>query len=446
MRCEGCGSEVLLGSAHCGNCGRSLLGDASGSSTTVTDVGSTASFDAPPPPPVGWTLADGASRQALLPPPPSRGAPLGSTFGAPKDKKGCGCGVVVVVGIAVVVAAIIAVVVVAVDSATGDRVEGPALALGETTRFSIGANDTGVHELDLGEGAVTITVSSDDAGFDPKLRVTNAGGGLLGENDDAVGLDAQLSFTLTEGADLVVEVTEFSGDPGSYEVEVSSGATGPTIDPNDSEPGERVQVGELPIDESVQQVLGSDDVAVHHLTGFEGRVAITVTGIDGFDPVLRVVDADGEVIGENDDTDGRDSFLTFVLSTTDELDVEVREFSGDPGEYSIRLQRGDGTAPPVALGPALQLNQPVTGEVLEDQVVHHDFGGDGQVVDVFVVGLDGFDPVVRVLGPDGAVLAENDDDDGLNSHVQVQLPGAATVIVEVLGFADRPGRYEVTVR
>lgn len=450
MRCEGCGAEVLLGSAHCGSCGRSLLGGSSG--VTVTDVGASsrlppppATFDAPPPPPSGWTLADGAARQALLPPPPAKGAHLGSALGAPKDKKGCGCGVVAVIGVGIVIAAIVAIVAVAVDTSRGERLTGPELALGATVDFEIGADDTGVHALELGESAVTITVRSDDAGFDPKLRVTEADGTFLGQNDDAIGLDSQLSLTLAEGADLVVEVTEFGGDAGRYEVEVSSGIAGPPIDPDDFEAGERVVVGELPVDEPVEQHLGADDVAVHHLSGFEGRVSITVAGIEDFDPVLRVVDADGVVVGENDDTDGRDSFLTFVLSPDDELDVEVREFSGDPGFYRIRLQRGDGSQPAVALGDPLFLGQPVVGEVFEDQVVRHDFSGDGAVVDVTVVGLQGFDPMVRVIGPDGEVLAENDDDDGLNSHVEVQLPGAVPVTIEVLGFADRGGRYEVTV-
>lgn len=436
---------MLLGSAHCGNCGRSLLGDEVGASSrvTVTDVG-IPPFDAPPPPPVGWTLADGAARQALLPPPPT-GATASSALAPPRDKRGCGCGVIALIGVGVLVAAIVGIVVVAIDTARGERLTGPDLELGETVRFEIGANDTGVHALELGEGAVTVTVRSRETGFDPELRITEADGTFLGENDDAVGLDSQLSLTLGEGADLVVEVTEFAGDAGEYEVEVSSGLAGPSIDPTDFDAGERIVVGELPVDEAVEQHLGTDDVAVHHLTGFEGRVAITVTGIEDFDPVLRVVDAEGVVIGENDDTDGRNSFLTFVLSPDDDLDVEVREFSGDPGFYSIRLQRGDGTQPAVALGDPLFLGQPVVGEVFEDQVVRHDFSGDGAVVDVTVVGLQGFDPMVRVVGPDGAVLAENDDDDGLNSHVEVQLPGAATVTIEVLGFAGRPGTYEVTV-
>jgi hypothetical protein len=444
VRCEGCGAEVLLGSAHCGSCGRSLLGG-SPSPAPSPALPPPPSFDAPPPPPSGWTLADGAARQALLPPPPTKGAHLGSVLGAPKDKKGCGCGVVAVIGVGVVIAAIVAIVVVAVDTSRGERLTGPDLTLGDTVDFEIGADDTGVHALELGEGAVTITVRSDDAGFDPELRITEADGTFLGQNDDAIGLDSQLSLTLTEGADLVVEVTEFGGDAGAYEVEVSSGLAGPAIDVDDVEAGERVLVGDLTVDESVQEVLGSDDVAVHHLSGFEGRVSIRVAGVDDFDPVLRVVDEEGTVLGENDDFEGRDSFLTFVLSPSDELDVEVREFSGDPGAYSIRLQRGDGTQPAVALGDPLFLGQPVVGEVLEDQVVRHDFSGDGAVVDVTVVGLQGFDPMVRVIGPGGEVLAENDDDDGLNSHVEVQLPGAVPVTIEVLGFADRGGRYEVTV-
>jgi hypothetical protein len=451
VRCEGCGAEVLLGSANCGSCGRSLLGDAfSNPATTATDTPATpapieavTSFDAPPPPPPGWTLADGAGRQALLPPPPS-GPSYSSALRPPKDQKGCGCGVIALVGVVVVVAAIVGVVVALVDHVRGERLQGPDLALGEVVRFGIGANDTGVHDLALGEGAVTITVRSRDDDFDPKLRVTEADGTFLGENDDAIGLDSQLSLTLAEGADLVVEVTEFSGDAGDYEVEVSSGAAGPAIDPSDFDTGERVVVGELPVDESVEQHLGHEDVAVHHLSGFEGRVSISVTGIEGFDPVLRVVGADGVVIGENDDTDGRDSFLTFVLGRDDELDVEVREFSGSPGFYSIRLQRGDGTQPAVVLGDPLRLGQPTAGEVVEDQVARHDFAGDGAVVDVAVVGLQGFDPVVRVIAPNGDVLAENDDSDGLDAHVEVQLP-AATVTIEVQGYSGRPGRYEVTV-
>ena len=137
---------------------------------------------------------------------------------------------------------------------------------------------------------------------------------------------------------------------------------------------------------------------MHPLVGFEGRVTITAAGIDDFDPVVRVVDEDGGVVAENDDFDGRNSLVTFVLSPADRFDVEVREFSGDPGFYSVLLQRGDGEngAPPV-LGEALERGQPVEGEVGQEQAALHDFTGDGEEIVVTVDGLLGFDPVVRVV-------------------------------------------------
>lgn len=466
----------MLGSAHCGSCGRSLLDpadlhdqviaaeaaeivaqDSGGSDSGGSDAGGSPGFTAPPPPPLGWTLADGAGRQALLPPPPTRSGrsttvtSIGRSspsYGLtpPTNRKGCGVGVMIAIVVLLVIGGIVAGIVGAVATSRGDRLDGPALSLGVPVRFDIGENDTGVHALSLGEGAVTISVTSLDSGFDPVLRVLQADGDLVGENDDAVGLDPRLSFTLSEAADFTVEVHEFSGDPGDYEIEVTSGSTEPTLDAIDVTAGERVPAGDLHLDETVDRHLGEDDVAVHRLRGFEGVVSITVVGVDGFDPVLQVVDQDGTLIGRNDDSDGRNSFLSFTLSTNDQYDVEVTEFSGDAGFYGIRLERGDGTQPAVRLGDALQLGVPVQGEVVDDQVVRHDFAGDGQVVTVDVVGLFGFDPVVRVLGPGGDVLAEDDDSgDGQNSHVELQLPGASTVIVEVGGFDGRAGQYEVTV-
>lgn len=444
----------MLGSAHCGNCGRSLV---AGRPPPPIDPASASpaappspSFDAPPPPPVGWTLADGPGRQALLPP-PTHGS-LASALRPPKDKKGCGCGVLVFVGIAVVVAAIVGVVVVAIDTARGERVDAPALSLGDSVRFDLGANDTSVHPLALGEGAVTITVRSLDSDFDPVLEVKRPDGDLVGSNDDAIGRDSQLSFALPEAADFLVEVHEFTGDPGEYEVEVTSGASGPVLDPTDVVEGERIPAGELRPDQPLDGSIGTDDTAVHALAGFErrsseddDRVSISVVGVDGFDPVLRVVDQDGTEIGENDDADGRNSFLTFELRREDRFEVEVREFSGDAGSYTIRLQEGDGTQPAVVPGPPLRLGEAVEGDVGDNQVVRHRFAGDGVTVQVDVVGVNGFDPVVRVLGSDGELLGENDDTDGRDAHVEVPLASAAVVTIEVFGFNGQPGRYRVTV-
>lgn len=410
-------------------------------------------YDAPPPPPPGWTLADGPGRAALLPPPPrpkGAGNPTALTMPAPKNKGGCGCAVVAaIVGLGVVAA--ISGGIFAISEVTtappGERLVGPTLSLGSIERFELDDDDTGVHALDLGEGAVTITVTSRDDDFDPVLRLVDASGTEVGRNDDADGYNSRLSFTLgSSGSDLVAEVTEFSGDPGEYEIAVRSGATPPVLDPDDPVIGERVAAEELIVGDAVQRFLGSDDTAVHPLAGFEGRVTITVHGLDGFDPMLRVVDSSGAEVAQNDDFDGQASLVTFVLSTSDRYEVEVVEFSGDAGFYSILLQRGDGTtgSPPV-LGEVLGRGEPVLGEVGREQAVLHDFTGDGGEIVVTVEGQLGFDPVVRVLDAGGDVLAENDDSDGLDSRVALVVGEERTVTIEVTGFGGEPGRYRVLV-
>lgn len=341
----------MLGSAHCGSCGRSLLagsvldapatgpvGEAPGSPPAPAEP----AYSAPPPPPPGWTLADGPARQALLPPPPTR-QPLGAQLSPPKDKKGCGCGVLVAAGIAIVVAAIVGIVVVAADTVRADRVDAPALEVDDTVTFELEANDTAVHPLALGEGAFTVTVRSLDGDFDPVLEVKQADGTLVGRNDDAIGRDSQLAFTLAEGGDLLVEVHEFTGDPGEYEVEVTVGVEdvdGPLIDPTDLVEGERVPLGQLFDAESREGFIGAEDTGVFTLPEITApaTVSITVEALEDFDPVLQVVDADGNVLGRNDDFQGLSSFLTLEVEAGQRLEAEVTEFGGGPGSFRIRLE------------------------------------------------------------------------------------------------------------
>jgi hypothetical protein len=211
--------------------------------------------------------------------------------------------------------------------------------------------------------------------------------------------------------------------------------------------GERITGEPALLGVSVEQHLDADDIGVHALRGVEGRVTITVTAIDAdFDPVLRVLDLDGNLVGENDDADGTDSRLTLTLAGTDDLRLEVHEFSGDPGDYALLVQRGDGTAgsSPVD-GGRIGIRTDLAGTVGRNQAVAYLFTGEGREVVITVRGEDGFDPVVRVIDGNGIELGRNDDADGLDSRLEVTVPGASTVTVEVTGFAGRPGSYVLRV-
>jgi hypothetical protein len=56
-----------------------------------------------------------------------------------------------------------------------------------------------------------------------------------------------------------------------------------------------------------------------------------------------------------------------------------------------------------------------------------------------------FDPVAALLGPDGAVIAQGDDENGLNPLFTTQLPADGTYTVRVNGYGLAQGDFEVQV-
>lgn len=230
---------------------------------------------------------------------------------------------------------------------------------------------------------------------------------------------------------------------------VTDAVTGAVTGRFDADDGREIEGDRLTFQRPVRGRLGEDDTGVHLLSSVEGRVTVTVTGGEGFDPVLRITGPDGTLVAENDDADGLDARLALVLASADELRVEVHEFSGDPGEYTVALLRGDDLVgiSPLDAGP-LPVGTEVEGEVGRNQAAAHRFTGEGHEVTIDVVGLDGFDPVVRVLDTDGRELAR-DDDGGAERHdvrLRILVPGAAHVTIEVTGYAGAPGRYRIVAR
>ncbi|MBC7814305.1 MAG: PPC domain-containing protein, partial [Burkholderiales bacterium] len=56
-----------------------------------------------------------------------------------------------------------------------------------------------------------------------------------------------------------------------------------------------------------------------------------------------------------------------------------------------------------------------------------------------------FDPVAALLGPDGEVIAQGDDENGLNPLFTSQLPADGTYTVRVNGYGLAQGDFEVQV-
>ncbi len=95
---------------------------------------------------------------------------------------------------------------------------------------------------------------------------------------------------------------------------------------------------------------------------------------------------------------------------------------------------------------AISIGDTVTGSITAGNRVPYELTlAEGDVVNIFLNGVDGLDTVLRVLDADGAVLAENDDFSGVSSGLE-GFSAVGVVTIEVATFGDgEAGDYELIV-
>ena len=202
--------------------------------------------------------------------------------------------------------------------------------------------------------------------------------------------------------------------------------------------------GPLQIGESAEGGFGSNETDRWTLEGREGRFELAVDAEGDWDPKLEVLEA-GRSLDSDDDTVGRDPRIIITLEEGKDYVVLVTGFGSSSGDYDIAVRPIGG--PPVS-GGTLSVGRAVNGEVAVGRVVRYEFVGTGGDTTVVVVGIDDFDPTVRVRTTDGAELAFNDDRGSGDRASQIDLPVAEgqRVVIEVAGFADAGGQYTIVVQ
>ncbi len=111
---------------------------------------------------------------------------------------------------------------------------------------------------------------------------------------------------------------------------------------------------------------------------------------------------------------------------------------------------GGGTAP-AGPGESMTMGQSATGEITATTPTVDFFfdGVAGQAVQVSMIALDeSLDPVLKLYGPDGVLIDENDDFDfsvNTNSRIDAVLPADGEYRIEADSFAGTTGAFEVTL-
>ena len=234
---------------------------------------------------------------------------------------------------------------------------------------------------------------------DSYLRLRDANGALVAQNDDAsvIGSDSQIVFAVTASGTYYVEAGAYADDgTGTYRLNLTSVPTPPddfansltdTLHPFGAVSATGSATGML-------EAPGDRDWFAVTLTGGT-NYAISLTGQHGgggtlVDPILRLHDATGQVVGYSDDIsypENSDSRLVFQAGATGTYYVEAGAFADQAsGSYTVSVTTG---------------GAPTAG----DDVLVGAPGGDT------VQGLAGNDTVIGGNGPN--YLRGNDGDDSI---------------------------------
>jgi S1-C subfamily serine protease len=229
------------------------------------------------------------------------------------------------------------------------RVDGPAIRdqLDDTSNLFADNSFFNIYEFQ-GQAGQQIAIEMFSNQIDPFLMLIGPNQEDLGHDDDSAGgVNARLEARLpASGTYLVLANSYAPGEQGAYELMISSGgsaAAGPRND-SPSTPGSGggyllQETGRL--DSNDPRL---DDNSLYEAYEFSGRANQTVTirlNSNEFDTYLAVFDADGNLLGENDDVaqNNTNSAIQVTLPANGTYLILVNGYDANSaGAYSITVE------------------------------------------------------------------------------------------------------------
>ncbi|ANP46270.1 PPC domain-containing protein [Candidatus Viadribacter manganicus] len=329
------------------------------------------------------------------------------------------------------------------------------------------AGDTDWYRLQVETGRrynIALAGIPNDAGeaLDPMLAVYDEQGNQLAFNDDANGsLNSALRFAPQSSGVVFVEARAFSSEAtGAYRLGVSSEEVPPDDAGGDTSTRARAAAGRA-TNGTIEYEGDTDWYRFAARTG--NRYQITLDGAPGEgglgDPLLRVLDRDGNELAASDDSDGSlNSALEFIATSNGDVFIEARGY-GDAytGRYVLnitpeRLPR-DNIGNTTSTGGRIAAGRTIEGSL--------DFPTDSDWYRIrltegesyrFTLDASGEnpigDPLIRLRDSRGEELAVDDDGgDGLNSYLEFTAPTTGNYYIETSSFTgDATGTYTLAAR
>jgi len=310
-----------------------------------------------------------------------------------------------------------------------------------------------------GRAGDVVDIRLTSTAFDTYLLLRGPDGSSF-DNDDAEGngTNSQLSVTLPASGSYRLVVTSYSsGESGAYVLETSGATTvaAASARGNGSSIGGASGAQTLAVGAPVSGQLSASDPQLDNGEFFDtytlaadpGTRFVVEMQSSAIDTYLAAVGSGGYEVSNDDDptgTRGTNSRIEVTMPESGEVTVAATSYAAEEaGPYTLvaRLAGSSAREAADAGGSTLALGQDVNGSLTAA-----DRGGqDTYLLTVaerapvrLALSSSAFDPVLRVEGP-GGFNVENDDQAGgttLNSLIDATLPGPGTYRVTVSAYGE----------
>lgn len=184
------------------------------------------------------------------------------------------------------------------------------------------------------------------------------------------------------------------------------------------------------------------DIGATKFYGFEakaGELIISDLDSSAFDCVLRLYDERGKLVTENDDSrDTKNSRITYMVTRNGYYRWQVASLGhGGGGDYQISSSQ-------IEL-KKLEVGATQTSSLFSGSVEYWSMNGEKDQEIFINVRSKDFNPLVKIYGPDGVLLSQ-DDSGGIdsNSLLAVRLPASGRFTVWVWSHRDG-GDYDIRI-
>ena len=201
--------------------------------------------------------------------------------------------------------------------------------------------DRDVFSVEVGSGELSIELDGYDGDVDTYLRVYDAQGNLIAEDDDSgTWLNGQLDLDVQAGTYFISAGTYADSESGSYTVNVQATPSVGDVDPADPfADAVAIELNRRLIGRESGSLNAGESTMYQVTAEATGIMAFRTFGSEGLDTILRVYDSSGNLLRENDNFRGRDdSRIGMRVREGETFYVEVVAGHGSSGDFRLAVR------------------------------------------------------------------------------------------------------------